>query len=164
MTLMIENLLKDNSIDNENEKKMLTNIHKKVIHINFLIQSLLKLSKFDADTITFVDNEAFINSMLEEVKDNLKYDYENTIYNIEYSYHKVINNLEKENIILKKVINKFKDTVHKFISWICNKFDFSNEDTLIRDFEKENHCSLDTDKIIIDVTYKNRKNEHELGL
>lgn len=101
---------------------------------------------------------------LEEVKDNLKYDYENKIYNIEYSYHKVINNLEKENIILKKVINKFKDTVHKFISWICNKFDFSNEDTLIRDFEKENHCSLDTDKIIIDVTYKNRKNEHELGL
>ena len=71
MTLMIENLLKDNSIDNENEKKMLTNIHKKVIHINFLIQSLLKLSKFDADTITFVDNEVFINSMLEEVKDNL---------------------------------------------------------------------------------------------
>ena len=71
MTLMIENLLKDNSIDNENEKKMLTNIHKKVIHINFLIQSLLKLSKFDADTITFVDNKVFINSMLEEVKDNL---------------------------------------------------------------------------------------------
>ena len=71
MTLMIENLLKDNSIDNENEKKMLTNIPKKVIHINFLIQSLLKLSKFDADTITFVDNEVFINSMLEEVKDNL---------------------------------------------------------------------------------------------
>lgn len=71
MTLMIENLLKDNSIDNENEKKMLINIHKKIIHINFLIQSLLKLSKFDADTITFVDNEVFINSMLEEVKDNL---------------------------------------------------------------------------------------------
>ncbi len=101
---------------------------------------------------------------LEEVKDNLKYDYENKIYNIEYSYHKVINNLEKENIILKKVINKFKDTVHKFISWICNKFDFLNEDTLIRDFEKENHRSLDTDKIIKDVNYKNRKREHELEL
>ena len=47
-----------------------------------------------------------------------------------------------------KVIDKFKETIEKFIKWICRKFDMGAEDNLIRDFEKENHTSLDAEKQI----------------
>ena len=59
-----------------------------------------------------------------------------------------IRGLEKENNHLYKVIDKFKETIEKFIKWICKKFDIGAEDNLIRDFEKENHTLLDATKQI----------------
>ncbi len=47
-------------------------------------------------------------------------------------------NQKKENKYLNKIINKFWETLDKFIHWICKKFDIAEEDNLIRDFQKEN--------------------------
>ena len=60
--------------------------------------------------------------------------------------HNTVNSLEKENNHLKKVVNKFKDTVQKFIKWIVKKFDIADENKLVRDFERENNILLDTEK------------------
>ena len=47
---------------------------------------------------------------------------------------------------MKKVVNKFKDTIQKFIKWIVKKFDIADENKLVRDFERENHILLDVEK------------------
>ena len=44
---------------------------------------------------------------------------------------------------MHKVVDKFKETVDKFIKWICKEFDMGAENNLIRDFERENNTLLD---------------------
>ena len=60
---------------------------------------------------------------------------------MEWKYEYRINKLEKENGYLHKVIDKFRETIHKFIEWICVNFDMGTGDTLIRDFEKETRAN-----------------------
>lgn len=76
----------------------------------------------------------------------LKNKYEDETYKIDYQYQKIINKLEKENNYLKKVIDRFKITVQKFIIWICHKFSAPSEEDLIRDFEKETYMGFDIEK------------------
>lgn len=57
------------------------------------------------------------------------------------------------------VVNKFKETIGKFIKWVCKKFDMGAEDNLIRDFEKENRIFLDAEKQI-----KNEKMEKDFNI
>ena len=83
-----------------------------------------------------------------EKEKELKYKYENEIYNIDYQYQRIIDKLEKENNYLKKVIDKFKITFQKFISWVCHKFSAPSEEALIRDFERETYMNLDFEKQI----------------
>lgn len=84
-----------------------------------------------------------LSQQLESQKKKIKNEYEDKIYDIEYSYRKKINHLEKENTNLKKMIDKFKVTLHKFIRWITRKFELPFEDEIVRDFEKETHLNLD---------------------
>lgn len=41
------------------------------------------------------------------------------------------------------MVNKFKETIDKFIKGICKKFDMDAENNLIRDFQKETNALLD---------------------
>ena len=54
--------------------------------------------------------------------------------------------LEKENSRLHRIIDKFHDTIDKFIHWIVKKFGMGAEDNLVRDFEVENHTFLNAEK------------------
>ena len=65
---------------------------------------------------------------------------------MKWQYESKIRKLEKENSHLKKVVDKFKDTVQKFIKWIVKKFDITDENKIIRDFERENHTLIDAEK------------------
>jgi hypothetical protein len=49
--------------------------------------------------------------------------------------------MKKVKDILKKVIDRFKNTVQKFITWVCHKFSYPSEDDLIRNFEKETYIT-----------------------
>ncbi len=71
ITLMIEMLQENKNLSEEKKKEILTNIHRKISNINFLVHSLLKLSKFDANTIVFYDEVNKIDDILKEVTDNL---------------------------------------------------------------------------------------------
>ena len=88
----------------------------------------------------------------------LKYKYEHETYKIDCQYQKIINKLENENNYLKKVIERFKITVQKFISWICHKFSAPSEEDLIRDFEKETYMNFDIEKQL-DVNKFDKKEE-----
>lgn len=92
----------------------------------------------------------------------LKYKYEHETYKIDYQYQKIINKLENENNYLKKVIESFKVTVQKFISWVCHKFSVSSEDSLIRDFEKETYTNFNIEKQLNVENVKKERQEDEL--
>ena len=71
INLMIDNLIEGN-LSKEEQKKQLININRKIKGTNFLIESLLKLSKFDANTIEFNYKEYKINKIVKSVEDNLQ--------------------------------------------------------------------------------------------
>lgn len=81
-----------------------------------------------------------------EMEKELKYKYENEIYNIDYQHQRIIDKLEKKNNYLQKLIDKFKITVQKFITWVCHKFSVPSEESLIRDFERETYINFDIEK------------------
>ena len=89
------------------------------------------------------DNEELHNEV-----DKIKSEYKKKEFELELEYKSQIRCLEKENKHLHKVVDKFKETIDKFITWICKKFDMGAENNLIRDFERENNIMLDAEKQI----------------
>ncbi len=103
-----------------------------------------KAEKYEKEKNSILaDNENLHNKVKQ-----LEKDFGNKTFDLEWEYKNKIHKLEKENNYLYKVIDKFKETIEKFIKWICKKFDMGAEDNLIRDFEKENHALLDAEKQI----------------
>ena len=88
------------------------------------------------------------NIDLHKQVDIIKAEYQQKEDNLEWKYEYRINKLEKENGYLHKVIDKFRETIHKFIEWICVNFDMGTGDTLIRDFERETRTYLDAEEQI----------------
>ena len=88
------------------------------------------------------------NKELHNQVDNIKSEYKNKEFDLEWKYKSKIKSLEKENIHLHKVIDKFKETIGKFITWICKKFDMGAEDNLIKDFEKDTRICLEAEEQI----------------
>ena len=84
----------------------------------------------------------FDNEKLHNEVDKIKSDYKKKEFDLEWEYKSQIKGLEKENKYLHKVEEKFKETINKFIKWICKKFNMGAENNLIRDFESENNTLL----------------------
>lgn len=95
------------------------------------------------------DNRELHNRVFE-----LEEEYKEKSFVLEYEYKNKYHKLEKENKYLHKVIDRFKDTLGKFIKWVCKKFDLGAEDAVIRDFERETHIFKDAEKQI-----KHERNE-----
>lgn len=70
INLMIDNVLEE-KIDENEKKKLLRDINHKIKNMVFLVESLLKLSKFDANVITFKQEKIPLSKILDDVEDNL---------------------------------------------------------------------------------------------
>lgn len=81
-------------------------------------------------------------------KRELEKEFQEKTYDMEYEYKSKVRKLEKENSKLHRIIDKFYETIDRFIHWICEKFDMGAEDNLIRDFQKETNTFLDPEKQI----------------
>ena len=92
-------------------------------------------------------------------KDELEEEYKEKSFELEHKYHNKIHKLEKENNHLHKIINKFWNTLEKFISWICKKFDIAEEDNLVRDFQKETNTFINPEK---QIKHEEREKEWEV--
>ncbi len=116
-----------------------------------LQQELLKKSKMfekaekyqkERDNI-IADNENLHNQVEQVISE-----YKQKEFDIEWKYKSKIKGLEKENNHLNKVVDKFYDTVEKFINWICQKFGIGESKELVREFEKETNMYIDPEKQI----------------
>ncbi|MCI8471063.1 MAG: hypothetical protein HFJ35_06345, partial [Clostridia bacterium] len=83
------------------------------------------------------------NRELHNQVNNIKAEYKEKEFDIECKYKSKIKSLEKENNHLHKIIDKFYETVDKFIVWICHKFGIGESKELVRNFENETHTFID---------------------
>ena len=84
-----------------------------------------------------------LNLKFENKKRELEEEFENKEFDIEYKYKSKIKSLEKENNHLHKIIDKFYETVDKFIVWICHKFGIGESKELVKNFEEETRSFID---------------------
>ena len=99
-------------------------------------------TKYEKERNKIIEDNENLHNEVEQIKN----DYKQKEFDIEWKYKSKIKGLEKENSRLHRIIDKFHDTIDKFIQWICKKFDMGAGDNLIRDFQRENHILLDSEK------------------
>lgn len=97
----------------------------------------------------------------ENRKRELEQEFENKEFDIEYKYKHKIKALEKENSHLHKIIDKFYETVDKFIVWICNKFGIGESKELVNKFQEETNTYLDPEK---QLEHEEREKEWDLEI
>ncbi len=120
ITLMIDTLLEGKKISEKKRKDILINSHRKIGSINFLVHSLLKLSKFDANTIIFHDDFYKIEDILALVVDNVS----------------VISDLKNVQICIEgnkkdKIYCDFKWQVEAITNLVKNCLEYSNPTSVI---------------------------------
>ena len=125
---VIQNLYKDN-----------LNLHRELSRQTKIIEEAEKYQKERDSIIT--DNEKLHNQV-----ENIQAEYKEKEFDIEWKYKSKIKSLEKENNHLHKVVDKFYETVEKFIDWICQKFGIGESKELVREFEKETNMYIDPEK------------------
>ena len=140
---IIQNLYKDN-----------LKLHRELSRQTKIIEEAEKYQK-ERDSI--IDD----NEELQKQVDSIKVEYKEKEFDIEWKYKSKIKSLEKENSHLHKIINKFYETIDKFIHWICKRFDMGAEDNLVRDFQKETNTYLDAGK---QLKHEEREKEFEMEL
>lgn len=102
------------------------------------------------------DNENLHNEV-----EQIRAEYKQKESDIEWKYKSKIKGLEKENNKLYRIVEKFYETIDKFIHWICKKFDMGAEYNLIRDFQKETNTLLNAEK---QIEKEDREKEFEMEL
>ena len=145
-------LLKQAKVVNEAEKYQKE--RDKIIADNKELNS--KVKKIESE---YKEKSNTLDLKFDSRKRELEKEFEEKNYEMKYEYKSKIRNLEKENNKLHKIIDKFYETIEKFITWICKKFDIGAEDYLIRDFQKETNTFIDPVK---QIKHEEREKEWDL--
>lgn len=71
IVIMLDNILDNQSMDKDMRNEFLKDIKREIININFLVISLLKLSKLDASSVSFINKDEHIIDIVEESLKNV---------------------------------------------------------------------------------------------
>ena len=140
---LIKELYKDN-----------LSLHKELSKQSKLIDEAEKYQK-ERDKI-LADNQALHNQV-----ENIKTEYKEKEFDLEWGYKKQVKKLEKENNHLHKIIDKFYETIDKFIVWICHKFGIGESKELVKNFQEETRTFIDPVK---QLEHEEREKEWDLEL
>ena len=66
ITIMLDNIIDNPQMDEETRISFIKDIKRQIININFLVDSLLKLSKLDSNSITFINKKEYIYNIIDE--------------------------------------------------------------------------------------------------
>lgn len=72
ITIMLDNLLDNPNMDVDIRNDFIKSIYREISNINFFIQALLKLSKFDVNTIKFNRKEEKIRDIIDQAQQNVE--------------------------------------------------------------------------------------------
>jgi len=113
--------------------------------------------KYQKERDKILANDKALHNQVE----NIKAEYKEKEFDLEWNYTKQINKLEKENNHLHKIIDKFYETVDKFIIWICKKFGLGESKELIKNFQEETHAFIDSE---IQLEYEDIEYDIEIDI
>lgn len=147
ITIMLDNILDNPNMDIDTRNSFIKDIYRQITNINFFVQSLLKLSKFDADTITFNDKIEDLEKIVKEAVKNVSIlcdlknieivvnegkskSGDNEIFNIE-DINKCENKETKQLVNTSKVFCDIKWQVEAVTNIIKNSVEHSKENSKV---------------------------------
>lgn len=71
ITISLDNIIENPEMDEKTRLKFIHNIKREINNINFFIRTILKLSKFDANTIEFYRKETKVKDIIKESIENV---------------------------------------------------------------------------------------------
>ena len=69
--IMLDNILSDENMPEDIKKDFIKDIKREIVNIKFLVESILKLSKIDSNSIKFIKKEVLIKDIINEAVKNV---------------------------------------------------------------------------------------------
>ncbi len=66
INILLDNIIDDPEMDAKTRQDFIKQIKRETINITFLVQSILKLSKFESNTITFINEDVSVKKLINE--------------------------------------------------------------------------------------------------
>ena len=167
ITIMIDNILDNPDMDEKTRKKFLINIKREIININFLVMSLLKLSKFDANVVKFNKEEVYIKDIIKESIKNVSMIKELKNISIKVSGDNNIKLLCDYKWQVESITNILKNSIEHTDEYGIVEINYSENKLYTRILIKDNGKGIDSEDLshIFDRFYKGKKcSEDSIGI
>lgn len=114
--IMLDNIIDNPSMDDKTKLDFINDIKRESLNINFLVQAILKLSKFDVNVIKFDNKDNDLNKIVKETIKNVSSicDLKNVLIEVSYCDKAIINcdykwQIEAISNVLKNAIEHSKE-------------------------------------------------------
>ena len=167
ITIMIDNILDNPNMDEKTRKIFLINIKREIININFLVMSLLKLSKFDANVIKFNKEEVYIKDIINESIKNVSMIKELKNISIKVSGDDNIKLLCDYKWQVESITNILKNSIEHTNEYGVVEINYSENKLYTRILIKDNGKGIDNEDLphIFDRFYKGKNgSEDSIGI
>lgn len=132
ISILLDNLNESENMDNDTRKEFLKEISKQIKDMNFLVISLLQLSRLDAGVVEFIEEKVNLSNVLDEIKRNLEIlaELKNVELNIE----------SNKDVYINGDYNWNKEAIQNIVK---NAIEHSNSKVIVNVSENDIYCKIE---------------------